>query len=106
MRPDAVEAVRAHLAAGAALLQQLGGAEAAATRAEGDPIGVDARMGVEIDAETFAKLVELGARMGLPPALVLKMALRALEVELATPERRRVTRLVGKERGLLEGRKA
>lgn len=100
MRPDAVEAVRAHLAAGAALLQQLGGAEAAATRAEGDPIGVDARMGVEIDAETFAKVVELGARMALPPSLVIKLALEALEQAMARPRR-----MVGKERGLLEGKR-
>jgi len=37
---------------------------------------------IEVDAATLGKVVELAARMGLPPALVVKVALRALEVEL------------------------
>lgn len=37
---------------------------------------------IEVDAATLGKVVELAHRMGLPPALVVKVALRALEVEL------------------------
>lgn len=59
-----------------------------------------ATMGVQIDAAELAALVELAGRMGLPPGLVLKMALAALARELATKAPRR---MVGKERGLLEG---
>lgn len=95
-----LDAIRAHLAAGAALLQQLDGGTAAvaATPAGDEPFS--ARMGLEIDAEAFAELVELGARMGLAPSLVLKLALEALEQAMARPRR-----MVGKERGLLEGKR-
>ncbi len=50
-----------------------------------DPAPEPAPMGslIEVDHETLAKVVELAARMGLRPALVVKVALRALEVELA-----------------------
>jgi hypothetical protein len=57
-------------------------------------------VGVQVDSAELAALVQLAGRMGLPPGLVLKMALAALARELVTKEPRR---MVGKERGVLEG---
>lgn len=94
---DSLAEVRQHLAAGAALLERLGAADVPAGTAP-----PRATMGVQIDVAELANLVELAARMGLPPALVFKMALAALEQELA---RKAPRRMVGAERGLPEGKR-
>jgi len=50
---------------------------------------LDAISLIEVDAATLGKVVELTARTGLAPALVVKVALRALEVELASGRKAR-----------------
>lgn len=92
------DAVREHLAAGAALLARLE-AEAGTDAPAGQP---SATMGVQIDPAELAKLMDLSARMALPPALVFKLALEALEQELV---RKAPRRMVGAERGALEGKR-
>ena len=53
----------------------------------------------------MAELVEMAAHLRLTPGHTLRLALRALAAELAKAKPARVGRLVGKERGLLEGRR-
>jgi hypothetical protein len=55
-------------------------------------------LGVQIDAATMAQLLELADRMSLEPSITLRLALRALELELARPEQRRASRLTEAER--------
>lgn len=93
-------AIRQHLAAGAALLAELDGPPAAE-----DAFTAGARAGVQIDAEGMAELVEMAARLRLTPAQTLRLALRALAAELARPKHQKVGRLVGAERGQLEGKR-
>lgn len=100
---DALAEVRRHVAAAHGLLERLCGDERQAAPAGQPPEWQ--RAGVEIDPTTFAELVTLAERLGMAPGLVLKLALRALEVELGRPMREKATRLVGAERGLLEGKR-
>jgi len=67
---------------------------------QASPPAPPATMGVKIEPAELAKLMDLAARMGLPPALVFKLALEALEQVLAKPRR-----MVGRERGLLEAKR-
>jgi hypothetical protein len=92
------DGIRHHLSAALALLDGV----SPPTEATIQP---SARMGIQIDAAELAKLVELADRLQMAPTLVLKLALRALEVELGKTQPRAPGRLVGKERGLLEGKR-
>jgi hypothetical protein len=96
---DELTDIRRHVAAAHALFEQLDGTGA---EPAGEP---SARMGVQINPTTFAELVAFAERLGMAPTLVLKLALRALEVELGKGTRRPPGRLVGKQRGLLEGKR-
>jgi hypothetical protein len=73
----------------------------------GQPSDFDAgaRAGVQVDAAALAELVAAAEALRLAPSAVLRMSLRALQGELAKASPRRVTRLVGKQRGLLEGKR-
>jgi hypothetical protein len=62
-------------------------------------------MGVQIDPMTFPELVAFAARLGMTPGLVLKLALRAFDVELGKRTTRAPGRVVGKQRGLLEAKR-
>jgi hypothetical protein len=80
-----------HARALVALLEAEAGTEAPA----GPP---RATLGVQIDAEALAELVELAARMRLTPSQTLRLALRALVAELARPKR-----MVGRSGGCWRG---
>ena len=54
---------------------------------------------------TMSELVEMAARLRLTPAQTLRLALRALAADLAKRSPKRVGRLVGAERGALEGKR-
>jgi hypothetical protein len=99
MTDDLAEVCR-HVAAAHALLEGIATADV-----QGETATTGARMGVQIDAAGMAELVELAARLRLTPAQTLRLALRALAVELEKAKPARVGRLVGKERGLLEAKR-
>lgn len=102
---DELAEVRRHVEAAAALLRRLDVTEGEADDRPADDFAARARMGVELTPEVFAELVELAAHLRMTPALTLKLALRALTVELSKHTSKGPGRLVGKERGLLEGKR-
>lgn len=97
--------VRRHVEAAAALLRGLEGTQGETDGQPADDFSARARMGVELTPDVFAELVELAAHLRMTPALTLKLALRALTVELSKGSSKGPGRLVGKERGLLEGKR-
>lgn len=98
--PDPLDAVRQHVAAAHALLRGLDQSSVEHTIGENP---APATMGVQVDAEALAELVEMAAHLRMTPALTLKLALRALTVELAKGKAKAPGRLVGKARALLQG---
>jgi len=99
---------------GFVLFQRLEAARIAATPAAaempapGPPSEFDAqasRAGVQVTADAMAELVAAAEALRHSPSAVLLMSLKALRDTLAKSAPRRVTRLVGKERGALEGKR-
>ncbi len=67
----------------------------------GQPFDAGARAGVQIDAATFAQLVEMADRLRMAPSVVLRLALRALVVELERQHPRKEKLLGAKRQELL-----
>ena len=89
---DDLAEVRPHGTAAHALLERLDGATA--SEAAGEPSG---RLGVQVETEAMAELLEMATHVRLTPGQTLKLALRALAVELAKGKPARVG-LVGGNR--------